>query len=883
MPELISARGRSASTLKNFSLSLIVCLPFLASAFPREISAETGPKEVVFFKNAPASRPLIVWGGTSRAVIVSSGSNAESRVIELHLDTPGAYSGMILQLPKPVDIAKKTGRMFLVFRIRGASGGERLGVSLIDSFKGGSDYDLNAGVGLERYVSVLTDWQTVRIPLSDFPVAGVNWVRPPTDKLPHTGPFDWKNLESVMFIIQGKPLIVWLADIVIAEAGTSSARPALASPFSANPMNPDFANGGAANFTAGFNGTVNWEVRISSPESGAVKIFRGTSAKVSVDWNGDADEKTGGFRPGKCVAVLSAAGPGDDRMKKISRLEVFLKSVHCGQVKVNQAGYLPGETKQAYVSGPSIKGRNFVLKDRVTGEIMYRSVVDNSPAADEPSRETVTAVDFSGFERTGTYRLEIDGLGSSFPFTIGGDVYRKIYSDSIRAFYYQRCGMDLTPEFAGRWTHKACHLDDAVVHPSAVSPGVAAGMKIRSIGGWHDAGDLGKKVVPAATSLAHLLSLYEMFPEKVGDIKLGVPNATAGQPDLLAEARYELEWMLTMQRKDGAVYHLVTSPDFAGPGVMPEDDRQTRYFTQASSCATADFCAIMAVAARIYSKFDPAFGSKCLVAAGKAWLYLGSNPDIFPPGGYLYPPGIHGTGAYGDKSDREERFWAACELFRTTGREDCDRYVLEHAGSWPRIADYPPGWTDPHVWGMLSYLFCGRSEADKDLQERIRTGFLAYAESILVKIRKNGYPAALSEDQYYWGSNSVIMGFACDLIVAYALSARKEFRDAALSQLNAVLGCNTLDLSFVTGTGIRSVRDPWQAASAWDGIDEPVPGFLPGGPDKYLDDPLVADARKRLGLAPAACFVDSHNAYSCNEVCLPYNSPLVFAAGYFAK
>ena len=51
--------------------------------------------------------------------------------------------------------------------------------------------------------------------------------------------------------------------------------------------------------------------------------------------------------------------------------------------------------------------------------------------------------------------------------------------------------------------------------------------------------------------------------------------------------------------------------------------------------------------------------------------------------------------------------------------------------------------------------------------------------------------------------------------------------------------------------------------------------------ERYLED------RRRKGfnvvLAVALHGLDDKNAYSVNEVCLTYDSPLVFAAGYFAK
>jgi endoglucanase len=633
-------------------------------------------------------------------------------------------------------------------------------------------------------------------------------------------------------------------------------------------------------FTAEFDRPVLWELIIDGLTTHASRKIAGRSAKISVPWDGSADAGT--FGREECSVRLAVMTLDGRSLGQDHRLNVNIVNTHDRSIKINQAGYLPNADKRAYVSAPLEAGASFTIHDADSGELRFEGLSDRKSVQDIPAGETVTAVDFSEFRTPGTYYIEVRGLGNSLPFRISEDVYSDVYFKSIRFYYYQRCGTDLAPEYADRWTHKACHLEDAEIISAASSEGVPAGTRIRSIGGWHDAGDLGKKIVPAATAMACLLSLQELFPDRIAAIPLRVPNTVPNQPDILAETRYELEWMLTMQRKDGVVYHLITSPDFAGEGIMPEDDAQKRYFTPVSSCATADFCAVMAIAARLYRPFDPRFAGRCLKAAESGWGYLRKHPEIVPTKGYADPPGINGTGTYGDSDDTQERFWAAAELFRTTGKNEYHRCVKEQISKWAVPFSYPAGWTDPRNWGLLTYVFMEGTAPDSVLQDKLKTAFLAYAEGILRKAGDNGYPSVLSADQYAWGSYSTMLAYADDLIIANRIKPDARYITAALGQLDAALGCNPLDLSFVTGVGTRSVRDPWQAASAWDGIDDPIPGAMPGGPNRYANDPILAEAQKRDRLAPAACFLDMRQSYSCNEVCVTYNAPLVFASGYFA-
>ena len=67
------------------------------------------------------------------------------------------------------------------------------------------------------------------------------------------------------------------------------------------------------------------------------------------------------------------------------------------------------------------------------------------------------------------------------------------------------------------------------------------------------------------------------------------------------------EWMLKMQdKRSGGVYHKVTGLSFEGM-VMPETVSDDLYIMPVSNCATGDFAAVMAMAARLYEPFDLPF------------------------------------------------------------------------------------------------------------------------------------------------------------------------------------------------------------------------------------------------------------------------------------
>ncbi|WP_178075620.1 glycoside hydrolase family 9 protein, partial [Pseudomonas sp. 2995-3] len=98
-------------------------------------------------------------------------------------------------------------------------------------------------------------------------------------------------------------------------------------------------------------------------------------------------------------------------------------------------------------------------------------------------------------------------------------------------------------------------------------------------------------------------------------------------PDVLLECKYELDWMLKMQDEtSGGVFHKLTTLNFPGLDVMPENDNEALYLSPISSTATASFAAVMALSSRIYKSLDPNFSKRCLQASLLAWEWLQQHP-----------------------------------------------------------------------------------------------------------------------------------------------------------------------------------------------------------------------------------------------------------------
>lgn len=533
-------------------------------------------------------------------------------------------------------------------------------------------------------------------------------------------------------------------------------------------------------------------------------------------------------------------------------------------IKVDQVGYLPSAPKVVMVAAAT---GTFVVRRVGDAEVVFRGKL-SAPAADANSGDRVQTADFSALKKEGRFYLEVPGVGVSWPFAIAADAYSRTFYLAMRSFYGQRCGtfVDLGPEFPG-YKHDACHTGNAYHATSGKS-----GVKVSGNRGWHDAGDYGRYVVNSGLSTGTLLWTYEMFADRVRNVRLNIPESGNLSPDILNEIRWNLDWMLSMQDEDGGVFHKQTSERFCD-FVMPEKDGLVSFVVGTgresfkSSCATADFAAVMAIAARVYQPFDPAYAAKALDSARRAFAWVEQNPGML----FTNPTGI-GTGAYGDRDCTDEILWAAAELWRTTRDGTYRQYFNDHYGAkMPAIsASSPPAWPNVGSVALWTYLLGGGTG---EAAEAIRTASISAADQIVSRTAADGYRTSVRTSDYIWGSNSVAANYGLQLLVANALRPDPRYREAAADNLHYLLGRNTFSLSFVTQVGANPFRHPHHRPSGADQNPEPWPGLLAGGPNARRQDP----AMQRLpDLPPAKMYVDEQESYASNEVAINWNAPLVF-------
>lgn len=510
----------------------------------------------------------------------------------------------------------------------------------------------------------------------------------------------------------------------------------------------------------------------------------------------------------------------------------------------NQVGYRPDSKKTAVFR--NINGESeFSVVNADTNQVVYTGELSgeiNNTSAGEINRTG----DFSAVTEAGKYYIACGDLDNSYIFEIGDSVYSDLLDDSVRMLYLQRCGTSVQDSDFG---HPACHTGMAAVY--------GTNDKIDVSGGWHDAGDYGRYVVPAAKTVADLLYAYEVNPELYSD-SIGIPESGNGIPDILDEARYELEWMKKMQRSDGGVYHKVTCENFPGY-VSPEAETAALIVTPVSTTATADFCAAMALAYEFYKDIDSAFAQNCLECAERAWSFLEANPNLI----FSNPEDIT-TGEYGDTSDKDERYWAAAQLYRATGNSKYETALngmsVSKGLDWSTVGDY----------GNLAILTAENIGNDSSIYTNAKNTVVSQADSFVKISSSSPYGAALSK--FNWGSNMSVANAGIILSTAYRLTDEEKYLNAANAQLDYLLGTNPVGECFFTGYGTVSPENPHHRPSMAAGTA--MKGMLVGGVNSNLEDSAAKAYCQDLPAAKR--YVDNSESYSTNEITIYWNSPLTY-------
>ena len=590
-----------------------------------------------------------------------------------------------------------------------------------------------------------------------------------------------------------------------------------------------------------------------------------------------------------------------------------------GPIRVNQLGYLPDGPKNATVVSEATEPLAWELQDAQQHVVASGEA---TPAGVDPSSQlAVQTVDFGSFSTPGTGYTLVVGQDRSDPFAISATLYDQLRYDALNYFYPVRSGIAVdVPD--DRYDRPAGHVsgpdgevnkgDLDVACLTAAEDGGSwsygtwtcpEGYSLDVVGGWYDAGDHGKYVVNGGISVAQLLGTYERTLHSKNAVKgalrdgtLDVPGDESGNrvPDVLDEARWQLEFLLAMQvpagsgmtvsstdhrSLDGLVHHKIHDVGWTGLGLLPSQDPQLRRLHRPSTAATLNLAAAAAQGARLFRTYDKAFSAELLKAARTAYAAAERVPDLYAP----VTAGQNGGGPYDDANVSDEFYWAAAELFLTTGERGFQADVMDspHASGdiWSRTGF---SWGSVAALGRLD-LATVPSKLSPAEVKAVRASVVAGAEKYLAwqqaEAFGHAYPGQ-ADGSYEWGSNSAVLNNQVVLATAYDLTGDPRFARAVLESMDYLLGRNALNNSYITGYGTQFSS---HQHSRW--LVPPPPGTVSGGPNsqRVTWDPVM----NRLypaghECAPQLCYVDDIEAWSVNELTINWNAPMAWVASFVA-
>ena len=547
-------------------------------------------------------------------------------------------------------------------------------------------------------------------------------------------------------------------------------------------------------------------------------------------------------------------------------------------------------------------------------------------------------------------------MNESHEFRIDNSIYDGVLRDSFNYYYQNRSGIPIEEKYITSGDKSTLAHSEYGHNPDKAyvqskwqdlykgdGSDVEKKYEIEATYGWYDAGDHGKYVVNGGVSVWTLQNAYEMS-KKLGtdkkwtDGSVVIPEGDDNIPDALQEAKVELDWFFDMivDSKDpyygkdaGMVYHKLHDHKWTGLAIHSWKyegfENCIRIVKPPTYAATLNMVACAAQASRLWEEFDPAYAAQCLEYAKAGYEAVLNSGDGWKVKEGSWDKDIYfapldqakGGGPYGDTYVYDDMYWAASELFITTGdtkyQTMMETYKNENDSTGTDKAysltynlggGENKGSLSSFNWGCTSglgtlSLYLNQDKLSADKAALVNDSIKAAADVYVAEQKKQGMglPYHGTEftdgtnigpdevvDGYEWGSNSFVINNAIVLAYAYDTTKDIQYMNGAAEALDYIYGRNGNDFSYVSGYGDRTLTYPHHRLWA-HGVDPSFPmapaGILSGGPGSGIQDPYIGGlGLKRGTLAPQKCYVDNAEAWSVNEITINWNAPLVWMSSF---
>ncbi|MBQ6958632.1 MAG: glycoside hydrolase family 9 protein [Bacteroidales bacterium] len=514
-------------------------------------------------------------------------------------------------------------------------------------------------------------------------------------------------------------------------------------------------------------------------------------------------------------------------------------------IRVNQAGYLPDDSKVAVLISTGETDGSFCVYDAMSDALVLKA---QGKAAD-PSKwalKSAWRLDMSALQAPGSYYIVSGGVKSPV-FRIGSDVYDGFADYLLTYLRQQRCGDN-------PYNDHLCHQHDGyiVYHPTRT------GEHIDVTGGWHDATDYLQYMTTSSTTIYQMAFAWK-YAEDKSMFKdcfdaTGRPGAN-GIPDVLDEVKWGLDWLDKMNPAPREMYYQIADDrDHAGMrlpyldsvdyGYGPGKGRPVYFVTgqpqiagnkvnrtTGVSSAAGKFASTFALGADVIREWYPDFAAKIEGKVQDAWDFA------------LEFPGNTQTACVISPYFYEEDTWVDdVELAAATqyalGKGDWWKQQAAYWGEMEPVSPWMERGRGPgkeyHHYQWYPFINLGHWLLASSDDAAVREEFVGYMRQGLQDIRdRAGDDPFMHGIPYLWCSNNLTSAAVTQAYLYEKTTGDTTFHEMEAALRDWLLGCNPWGTSMICGwpaAGMPGYDYPTDPHSSYVKVngDLPLGGLIDG-------------------------------------------------------
>lgn len=472
-------------------------------------------------------------------------------------------------------------------------------------------------------------------------------------------------------------------------------------------------------------------------------------------------------------------------------------------IRINQLGYLTEDIKVAvFVSKKNIEISEFNVYDAQTENLILSSRKVKSFGKYGAFNSTAR-LDFSELKTEGEFYIKAADV-SSPKFKINNKIYDGTADFLLNYMWQQRCGYNPVIK-------DSCHTHDGFIvdHPEKT------GKYIDVKGGWHDASDYLQYVTTTANAVYQLLFAYQQNKEVFGDLfDANGNNNPNGNPDILDEAKWGLDWLIKMNPEYGVMFNQIADDRDHSGYKLPNQDSvnygmpfgRPVYFltgkkqgickhlnrTTGVSSTAGKFSSAFGLGAKVFNELNPEYAQLLRKKSFEAYEFaktdLGVSQTACCKSPYFYE----------EDNYVDDLELAAIQLYINTNEKN----FLEEAAYWGEIEPVTPwmGADSARHYQWYPFVNLGHYylalSSDKKISDRFKNYLWQGINRVYRRGKDNPFQIGIP---FIWCSNNLVAAILTHMHLYKQATNNDMYDEMEASLRDWLFGCNPWGTSMIIG------------------------------------------------------------------------------------